>query len=447
MADKKAVATGPWSSTSTWDGGTLPSSTDDVYANGFTVTIDQDITANTLRTTSGTGITAGGGFVIASGSPVVTIPGGLNATLYNGVNTSYILTISGGTPTINANATAGNQTARHAVNITGGTVTWVGSATGGSAVASVYGIVVNAATLNLTGAVAGGSTGAAILVNHASAVVNVTGNVTTGNGSSGYGIHVFAAGTLVVNGNVTGGSSNGAYGINIAAAAAVTINGNVTGGTSGSTPHGINLTSTPTLTVNGNVAGNAGTGINAVASNGALITVTGDVTAGSSAYGMFVGSGSSATVRGSLRGAGSSSTYQAINSDGILRFSGHIYSGNLTPSTGASGFFPLAGRWSLIAGEETSIHMFQDDNYPSGIAGTEKVLTVYGTSNPDESDVREGTTYGTGGTLTGTLAVPAPESVLYGVPVDDTVGLASIGRQEIAEIVGAKLAGVSNTGA
>ncbi len=44
MATRFATATGNWSNTAIWDGGTLPTSSDTVHPNGFTVTIDQDIT-------------------------------------------------------------------------------------------------------------------------------------------------------------------------------------------------------------------------------------------------------------------------------------------------------------------------------------------------------------------------------------------------------------------
>lgn len=44
MATRFATATGFWSNTAIWDGGTLPLSDDTVHPNGFTVTIDTDVT-------------------------------------------------------------------------------------------------------------------------------------------------------------------------------------------------------------------------------------------------------------------------------------------------------------------------------------------------------------------------------------------------------------------
>lgn len=48
MATKFAIASGNWSSGSTWNDGTVPLSGDTVYANGFTVTVDQNITVASL---------------------------------------------------------------------------------------------------------------------------------------------------------------------------------------------------------------------------------------------------------------------------------------------------------------------------------------------------------------------------------------------------------------
>jgi hypothetical protein len=53
MATRFAIGNGNWSNTATWDGGALPLSNDDIFANNFTVTLDQDITVGSLRNTAG----------------------------------------------------------------------------------------------------------------------------------------------------------------------------------------------------------------------------------------------------------------------------------------------------------------------------------------------------------------------------------------------------------
>lgn len=63
MAERWAVSAGVWSDPATWNGGTLPDVTDDVYSNGFIVTIDVDVTVLSLNSRSGTIPVAGGKFI------------------------------------------------------------------------------------------------------------------------------------------------------------------------------------------------------------------------------------------------------------------------------------------------------------------------------------------------------------------------------------------------
>jgi len=51
MATRFAISNGNWSNTAIWDSGSLPLSTDDIYSNGFTITVDQNITVKSLRNT------------------------------------------------------------------------------------------------------------------------------------------------------------------------------------------------------------------------------------------------------------------------------------------------------------------------------------------------------------------------------------------------------------
>ena len=107
MANYKAVASGNWSNLAIWQdnssGGflastVLPGANDDVYSNGFTVTINQDITVASLRNTSATGINASGttiGFqVLASrnitctGMGLVTPIGQSRLLLINAINST-----------------------------------------------------------------------------------------------------------------------------------------------------------------------------------------------------------------------------------------------------------------------------------------------------------------------------------------------------------------------
>lgn len=67
MANRYAVATGNWSDTATWDGGTLPTAGDVVRPNGFTVTIDVNVTVDELTNDASAPAVAGGLFVLNAG--------------------------------------------------------------------------------------------------------------------------------------------------------------------------------------------------------------------------------------------------------------------------------------------------------------------------------------------------------------------------------------------
>jgi len=67
MAIVRAVKTGVWSDTTAWNTGALPTSSDDVYANTFTITIDVSTTVLSVRNGATTGVTAGGSFVPTNG--------------------------------------------------------------------------------------------------------------------------------------------------------------------------------------------------------------------------------------------------------------------------------------------------------------------------------------------------------------------------------------------
>jgi hypothetical protein len=97
MAIRYAVATGNWSNTATWNGGTLPTSADDVYANGFTVTINQNIAVVSLQNTATTGVNAGGAFPVNGSYTIVadTLTGG--SQLLSGSSENINLTITANT--------------------------------------------------------------------------------------------------------------------------------------------------------------------------------------------------------------------------------------------------------------------------------------------------------------------------------------------------------------
>jgi hypothetical protein len=247
MANRWAVASTAWSLLSTWNGGaSLPASGDDVYANNFNVSIDQTITANTLRKTAGSGITAGGSFVVTAAA-TVNITAGILGAHFGG--TGYLVGINAGSAavTVNGNVTAGDSNGYYGISVLSGytgTLTVNGNITAGgfSTDASGLSCAATSATVAVIGNVAATGNSPGISNTGASPVISVTGNV-TGASATGYGVYnTGASAQFSVNGTVTGGTGTTAYGVySTGSTAQITVAGTVIGG-AGATAYGIHMT-------------------------------------------------------------------------------------------------------------------------------------------------------------------------------------------------------------
>jgi hypothetical protein len=232
MALRYAVASGNWSNTATWNGGTLPTASDDVYANTFTVTIDQNVTVLSLRNTAGAPALVGGLFQTLVAGYVITATG---AGIISGITTIGTVALNGvaGHTTINGLVTGGNGTGFTAVLIPPGSVganlTVVGNVLSGSS-SSSYAInnTAGSNTITITGSVTAASA-IAIRNTIGSTTVNITGNVTGGNTAAAAGVQVIGTSNVNITGNATGVAGNA-----VSAAVAtspITCIGTVTAGT------------------------------------------------------------------------------------------------------------------------------------------------------------------------------------------------------------------------
>jgi len=392
MAIRYAVATGNWSNTATWDGGTLPTSSDDVFSNNFIVTVDQDITVISLRNTSNVLplIASGGRFNVtgSSGTRTITLtgttgtggvtPSGVFSTASSLVGSALRVSSTSGA-TVNINTPLGiPQTS------VGSTITMLGNAT-----VSIAGIFnqpqsffthfrteTSAAngTLNIIGNLIGGGGSAVgcLNVNAAGYTVNVTGNIT---GSGDAGVVLQAAVTFNVTGNVTAGTSQG-ISWNGGNGGVVTVTGNVTAAAASGI---FNNATTQTIVVNGNVT--ASSANNGISGNtiGTLITVNGNL----------------------------------INVADVMAV--NAFKLRISPTAVQTWTYQTSG--------------------PNRLLYTSNALSDF----PAITDVRSGVTYAAG-TLIGTCAVPPALSVAFGVPVDNTTGLSIITRAQLITDVGAIVA-------
>jgi hypothetical protein len=213
MANRYAVATGNWSDTATWDGGTLPQAGDVVRPNGFTVTIDQDVTVTELRNNAAAPAVAGGSFTLNSAGRTITATSAIAQGTVNLINASY----GGGLSTIISPAIGSVSTAAEAVSViglAGGQLLVIGNLTGAG---TGFGDPFNC--------------GVTLEGNGQGFQFELIGNTNGGGTSFGAGLGIGSGYNVTVTGNVTGTAGGFAGGLNspgvylIGASSTLTVNG------------------------------------------------------------------------------------------------------------------------------------------------------------------------------------------------------------------------------
>jgi hypothetical protein len=266
MALRYAVANGNWSNTATWNGGTLPTIGDDVRANGFTVTIDQDINIERISTVASSPAVAGGSFVISTNQ-------NLTCDIYGGTTTcltsTAVITVNifgnvyGSTTSVGAginftnagsvinftgNAFGGNNTVGNSGIAFSGTLNFTGNAFGGNNGFTAVGAisVSSGANLLFNGNITGGSLISGDRQNNdgvrTSGNCTINGNIYAGTGNNNHGLRVLA-GTCIINSDCYGGNVGGSHAVSVTAATSVLVNGNIFSGLN-STSYGLQSSST-----------------------------------------------------------------------------------------------------------------------------------------------------------------------------------------------------------
>ena len=454
MANVYATKAGNWSDTTVWNTAALPTSADDVFANGFAVTINQDITVVSIQTRSASGIAAGGSFtastsrtinasVLAGTSTCLSLTGTsltftINATNISGANstTGSISAISSTPTTSTINITATNITGgsgstatnAHGVNCAGTSNIYVincttingGTSTGNNNYGINFGMTAGTPSVTLTSTTINGGLGASANVgvqfsNSVAMTYNVSGNVVASTGAYGMQFNTNATTTVNLTGNVTGASGGTSIsGIQFSGTlCTLNVTGNVTGGSGGTSNYGIfNLSTNGIVNIIGDVTGGAGTTCNGVYNN-----TTGTITISGTTLSSTTSRGAENNSTGTLRCKTIQASTAAIalngaNSGGITTFESAIF--------GTNGQSPFGGFCKLKTGTNNYIRCQLE-------SGTKDLIDSANVANglPATSDVRLGTSYNFGSSV-GTLAVPLASQVSSGVAVDNTTGTAVI---------------------
>ena len=216
MANVYATKTGNWSDVTVWNTGALPTAADDVRANGFNVTINQNITVISIRTDASIPAVGGGSFSASSADKII------NANVKSGTSVCLFVTannciLNGNVEIYNLNNFPSLQINTAGINFTiNGNVSGNGGGSSGTSGSSVR-LSANSITLNVTGNITAGTS----TLNHGitidtgnAANINITGIITGSASGTGNGIFMNNGGiTCTINGITTGGIASA--GINI----------------------------------------------------------------------------------------------------------------------------------------------------------------------------------------------------------------------------------------
>lgn len=454
MANISTAQNGPWSATSTWNGGVVPVAGDNVTLAGHVVTLDQDVTINNLSTS-----TTGKIELIGSDNRSMTITG-----VFTPATNS---TAVGGIIQFAADYTAPNSTFDIATFTTNSPTTTVTLGTFAATTGATGGVSITIGNYN--GDTGSGNPIHCLFYMYNASHMNIDLTV-TGTFNLYYGRLFVYQGTGASTANIsltTTSTINGTTGTGFAFASGfvgtITINGTLVRQNLGTF---INFASTssalgsPTVIFNMDLTDD---GIYLNGANNCIVVINGDATLSSASaiYGIHdltINGDLSVTITGYTAWAISfSTTTTPIGSaritgditvsnrgNGLRTYGSTLYwgvdGGGLTHTMDATGGgAPVEGPIVMYKTAEYEIKRRYYDG-TSNYTGPTAILNKIG-EGPNVDDVRSGTPYVTG--LSGTVGMPSPESVRAGVPVDDTVGVSVVDIADLANLTGSQIAGLS----
>ena len=441
MPNRWAVQNGNWSNTATWNNGAvllLPTASDVVFTNGFNVTVNQNIIVTQLRNTATSSVAEGGTFIstnllqisCSAGSTVATggIIGGTGSIA--GVNSACFTITGSDFVGITGSIFGGSGSAavganKHGLIITnGGTGSIVGNVFGGqinnsATSANNYGIFVITGSVTVTGSLIGGISNECVALSILNGTANISGTLQ---------LNGFASPVIIGAGN-----------------AQVNFTGTSSPGTSTNSPYA-NVTAIKVAGNNNGVINYNGPVISGhvpcirLTAGTVTVNITGSVLAGglsSTVDSAIISSVASViNVNGSITAASNTPAIQSTSTSGLVRVTGPLINqGNMNAvySPRIQWISSSATYYDIQSETFNQDVILYDPSYP---------ITF-----PPTSSVRSGSLYGATNQLTGSMIVPSPSDVRYGVPVDNTTGSATLTPQDIFDFATQNLTGSNTIGA
>jgi hypothetical protein len=251
---------------------------------------------------------------------------------------------------------------------------------------------------------------------------NVVGNINCTTGYQDYIVRLTGTGILNLTGNIIGNGASNAPGYNVSNASSGTINitGNVTGPSSGAANDYtcVNL-SNGTINITGTVTGTNGYGV--INNSTGTVNITGPANGGTT-YAFYGNSAGNITHIGPMNASASSPAGYGL-ATAICYLSGPFV------GTAQGVVANIATRWRWIPSVGSSYMTVVTSGAGGTATGYKNLYTADSTlsnsGQPGISSVRSGTIYGPNSELTGTMIVPAANTVIAGVSVGNTIGTAS----------------------
>jgi hypothetical protein len=317
-----------------------------------------------------------------------------------GVNVTCTGSIPGGATTVLTwNGGAGTTSSITAANIFG------------ASVASVNNVVLNGTgTLNINARITGftSNVGSRTITVTNNGVINLVGNIEGGPPTLAIVVLISSNCTFNITGTITNSGANSLSMLTIGAICTVNITGNVINNVTQASNNTININAAATVFITGSVR---------------------TITTVNTAYAISTGQAGFLSIVGSIEAGIASPTLLSTSGSAINLLSGPFVCSSY-------GFFPYQVIRMHLIPTATSYFEFRDETTngaisPGSIAPSTRLLSPsIVADNPIPANVRFGTVYSLG-TQTGTLHMPHPNQVSYGIPVDNTFGNAVLSMSDI----------------